>query len=997
VKNQDGTAGEDAQEKGADEAPEPKAATAELTADVRQRLKKLDRLEPKYAELLRSYRVAHARVSAIEPFEATLRENTSLTSINDPGALVEYLQQNNLKTNMVMDELKRIYAERDVMKKQLEAAEKRSTDAEAELKKLRGMTSTTEPAKNGSGDDGNDDGDTPVAITEAKGSDDGSEDFFSYESELPRLQDEVKAYEGQVADLREANSTLKVDLASAKESAEQLVRNLENSTKQMASLREEKAKLDSGIKTERQQLQHEITDLSTKLVKAEQDLSVQKSDAEQYLEAVKELEIKLNATAKDLEASKGANLASQNDRSENEALVRKVKALELEFEESRSTQARQEKRSETLSNLVQTLRTQLQQAQAATSVEIKANGINSGEPKAAESAKPDTSASKKKSKKKKKVGKGTDAESSTAAEVEPPTIPVVAQDTSSTSTLELLQKELESLHELCADKDASISRLQSKMKDQETLQEEIESLRDDLVDIGQSHVASKDNIKELQAEKSALQETIAKLETEVAELRGTHDAQTGSGVEFRALQNKAQSLETDLAAAQNLAASRFKDLAELRDILQTAQPELTSLRSEVGMLRKAKDELASKTAEVKNLESRQKELKTELVKVRKQITERDAEIRGLNEKASLASSQKREADESTRKREREFQRAVTGRSEALELKEKITADLSASQSELTASKASAQRLEQQLAKATEDSQSLKDEITLKTAQYASAQSLMNSMQDTTSELSAQMRETKSRCESLEEELADAHRLLSERSREFETMRRLLAEVDGRADARIKMMRQEVETAVEERDRAEEQLSGLGRKRVREVEELKTKVREAERALGKAVQEKEDAESAAKAAARHKDDVEQRARRTAEEVVQVREAMAQLRDALDETEKTARDLEREKSELKRSVEESQARLEKMQKSHRTLPDAAPSSRSSLESSRPVSRLASPPPRAMLGSPAPGGKDGAQKGMDYVYLKNVLLQFLEQRDKKHQMQLVPVLGMLLHFDR
>lgn len=34
---------------------------------------------------------------------------------------------------------------------------------------------------------------------------------------------------------------------------------------------------------------------------------------------------------------------------------------------------------------------------------------------------------------------------------------------------------------------------------------------------------------------------------------------------------------------------------------------------------------------------------------------------------------------------------------------------------------------------------------------------------------------------------------------------------------------------------------------------------------------------------------------------------------------------------------------------------------------------------------------------MYLKNVLLQFLEQKDKKHQMQLVPVLGMLLHFDR
>ena len=43
------------------------------------------------------------------------------------------------------------------------------------------------------------------------------------------------------------------------------------------------------------------------------------------------------------------------------------------------------------------------------------------------------------------------------------------------------------------------------------------------------------------------------------------------------------------------------------------------------------------------------------------------------------------------------------------------------------------------------------------------------------------------------------------------------------------------------------------------------------------------------------------------------------------------------------------------------------------------------------------NNANAPMDYVYLKNVLLQFLEQRDKKHQMQLIPVLGMLLHFDK
>ena len=59
--------------------------------------------------------------------------------------------------------------------------------------------------------------------------------------------------------------------------------------------------------------------------------------------------------------------------------------------------------------------------------------------------------------------------------------------------------------------------------------------------------------------------------------------------------------------------------------------------------------------------------------------------------------------------------------------------------------------------------------------------------------------------------------------------------------------------------------------------------------------------------------------------------------------------------------------------------------------------------MAGPPASAGarpatpNSQAASSMDFVYLKNVLLQFLEQKDKNHQKQLIPVLGMLLHFDR
>lgn len=52
--------------------------------------------------------------------------------------------------------------------------------------------------------------------------------------------------------------------------------------------------------------------------------------------------------------------------------------------------------------------------------------------------------------------------------------------------------------------------------------------------------------------------------------------------------------------------------------------------------------------------------------------------------------------------------------------------------------------------------------------------------------------------------------------------------------------------------------------------------------------------------------------------------------------------------------------------------------------------------MSGSSLTGANLGEQL-VNMDYLKNVLLQFLEQRDKRLQLQLVPVLGMLLKFDK
>lgn len=127
-------------DKGKDAAPREDA----LPEEVQKKLAKLETLTSRYQDLLRNYRTAHARVASIEPFEATLREHTSLTSISDPGALVEFLNQRSVQSEMVREEFKRVSSEnqglvkeRNELKVKLEEAAKKAKDAFDEASTLR--------------------------------------------------------------------------------------------------------------------------------------------------------------------------------------------------------------------------------------------------------------------------------------------------------------------------------------------------------------------------------------------------------------------------------------------------------------------------------------------------------------------------------------------------------------------------------------------------------------------------------------------------------------------------------------------------------------------------------------------------------------------------------------------------------------------------------------------------------------------------------------------
>ncbi|KAK4695401.1 hypothetical protein P7C71_g2343, partial [Lecanoromycetidae sp. Uapishka_2] len=889
----------------------------------------------------------------------------------------------------------------------------------------------------------------------------GSEDLFSFDSEIPRLESELQERESRIGGLEIEVRTLKGDLAVTRESTQSMVQTLEEATRELNGLRDSKERSTSELQEEQASSEKLRTDLYIAEAKL-QELQNNKSSGDGG--RIVELDEQLQKARRELESVRSKAEQEITSTGQVEELHSTIAEMQIELLSLQEASKKSQKKIETLDKLVSSLRSQLAAAEdrnqdlnvvieksskayeaLQTKVEIldassatphslgsyaQANGNNTA--LSAQGSQitstddvntPDLSnVNKKRNKKKKKGGKAsTEQDKVVLTGSKDETDPKVEEPTESevSGTLFRLQEELRQLRILLGEKDAAIDRISGKLKDQDGLREEIETLRDDLVNVGQEHVEAKDKVKNLVAEKRALEDTVADLENELTMLRGSHATSTADAegknqalaAQFEDLKNKATTLQTDLSAAQQLASSRFKDLNDLRNVLQKAQPEINALRIEAAEVKTAKEALGRKETEFKRLDSRHEEMRSEVAGFKKAIADRELEIKNLSQRISQESSNRIKAEEAGSKLSQDVQHLENEKRQATEALDRLSKELTKAREDLVSGKTKLKDMEQQLSKTRSDGEGWKEEVELKTAQYASAQSLMASMRDQTAELATQMKEARERCESLDEEVADAHRLLSERSREGETMRRLLADVEGRADARIREMKERMDTAVEERDRAEEEASTAGRRRAREMEELRNKYRDMERNLKRAEEDREELEVAQRDWKRRREELENQASQSSVEADEVRKAMGALRDALDESERQARDLEKQKAELRRSIEDTQHRLEKLQKSNKSMADEiskiqtaktkaldseGQSSRSSLDTS---SRLGSPAPKGRNGSAAlidaPNGKPPG--AMDYVYLKNVLLQFLEQKDKKHQMQLVPVLGMLLHFDR
>ncbi|TIA59145.1 putative zinc metalloprotease, partial [Aureobasidium pullulans] len=228
-----------------------------------------------------------------------------------------------------------------------------------------------------------------------------SEDFFSYEEEAPRLQEELDQKTRQVEELNEKITTLETDLKAAQNADQKARDELEKATKDQSNAKESQDKSDSDSEKKVAVLEKQKSDLEKQKLESEQKVSalqkqtselekkyndsedainkiktqlsqvdnVSESDKKPLETRIKSLGDKLSQASSDL---KTANSQIEDSKakatSAQDALNKLEKENEGKADQDASTKKASDadkKRLETLDSLVKTLKSQLADAESA--------------------------------------------------------------------------------------------------------------------------------------------------------------------------------------------------------------------------------------------------------------------------------------------------------------------------------------------------------------------------------------------------------------------------------------------------------------------------------------------------------------------------------------------------------------------------------------------------------------------------------------------------------
>jgi chromosome segregation ATPase len=238
------------------------------------------------------------------------------------------MNQEKSSRDMIMEEFRRVTSERDDYKKKLEESEKQREELVSQWTSITGDGNVTTTEKGDSSSI-----DTPSALVKSPMSSvlglgifspkqktqptsdnkDVSEEFFSYDEEIPTLQAEVKEKAAEIEGLRSRVSTLETDLTVAQDKSSTLLENLEKTTWELQESKETAiagTSLQDKITSQNEELaslKAKLQATDTKIASLKADLAKEKTtSAEAEMAAngqIASLEKNIESTTKSLKAS----------------------------------------------------------------------------------------------------------------------------------------------------------------------------------------------------------------------------------------------------------------------------------------------------------------------------------------------------------------------------------------------------------------------------------------------------------------------------------------------------------------------------------------------------------------------------------------------------------------------------------------------------------------------------------------------------------------------
>lgn len=489
-----------------------------------------------------------------------------------------------------------------------------------------------------------------------------------------------------------------------------------------------------------------------------------------------------------------------------------------------------------------------------------------------------------------------------------------------------------------------------------------------LVDVDPKFVAMEADLENLKKEKAALEVKISELELLA------RNAEQLNGSEER-LEEMRKENERLIQSSKKLQATVDETTLELEKATRKAD----SLRQE-------KDEINKRISELSKYKSSDTSLKLELSSLQVSLDHKEKLIKELtNESASLRKKVTELEDNLALAKRQKLELDAKNKSLVSDKNELIT------KQELQFEKGKS--LEQQLFKIQAEKQSLVTQLETTNRNYENmtrdkqqALSELLDFKQRYEELYMRSKDAQDKVESMQDEISEARNMLLERTRESNTIRRLLMEAEESIKSKDEEVVLEIRSLKEEKENLEAEWMAAGKKKQREIDEMKsitnnylTKLQELESRYNQLKAKYDDL-------AASKGDMKE----TSEDAEETSETIDILRASLRDSAKKIKDYENVHSILKKLNEESNLKFERLLKSYKLLTQQYRSLKDTKSQGHEGAHSEPESTRTSLDTPAKQPSDGSNNSTNVAYLKNVLLGFFEHKDQRDR--LLPVVKML-----